>query len=51
MTFFEVYVNTPLEICEQRDPKGLYAKARAGSSPTSQVSVPSTRHRGTPTSN
>ena len=30
MTFFEVYVNTPLEICEQRDPKGLYAKARAG---------------------
>ena len=33
MTFFEVYVNTPLEICEQRDPKGLYAKARAGELP------------------
>ncbi|MCS7304588.1 MAG: adenylyl-sulfate kinase [Thermoguttaceae bacterium] len=28
--FIEVYVNTPLEICEQRDPKGLYKKARAG---------------------
>ncbi|MBB4079270.1 adenylylsulfate kinase [Lewinella aquimaris] len=28
--FFEVYVNTPLEICERRDVKGLYAKARAG---------------------
>jgi sulfate adenylyltransferase len=25
-----VYVSTPLEICEQRDRKGLYAKARAG---------------------
>jgi bifunctional enzyme CysN/CysC len=28
--FFEVFVDTPIEICEQRDPKGLYAKARAG---------------------
>lgn len=28
--FFEVFVNTPIELCEQRDPKGLYAKARAG---------------------
>jgi bifunctional enzyme CysN/CysC len=28
--FVEVYVDTPLEICEQRDPKGLYRKARAG---------------------
>jgi adenylyl-sulfate kinase len=27
--FFEVFVNAPLPICEQRDPKGLYAKARA----------------------
>lgn len=27
--FVEVYVNAPLEVCEQRDPKGLYAKARA----------------------
>ncbi|MFN3341096.1 MAG: adenylyl-sulfate kinase [Flavobacteriales bacterium] len=28
--FYEVYVNTPLVICEQRDVKGLYKKARAG---------------------
>ncbi|HET6925111.1 MAG TPA: bifunctional sulfate adenylyltransferase/adenylylsulfate kinase, partial [Candidatus Saccharimonadales bacterium] len=28
--FIEVYVNTPLEVCEQRDRKGLYAAARAG---------------------
>lgn len=28
--FLEVYVNTPLEVCETRDPKGLYKKARAG---------------------
>ena len=28
--FVEVYVSTPLEVCEQRDRKGLYAKARAG---------------------
>lgn len=27
----EVYVNTPLDICEARDPKGLYAKARRSS--------------------
>lgn len=28
--FIEVYVNAPLSVCEQRDPKGLYHKARAG---------------------
>ena len=28
--FFEVYVDTPLEVCEERDVKGLYHKARAG---------------------
>jgi sulfate adenylyltransferase len=28
--FIEVYVSTPLEVCESRDRKGLYAKARAG---------------------
>ncbi|VTR97418.1 adenylylsulfate kinase : Adenylyl-sulfate kinase OS=gamma proteobacterium BDW918 GN=cysC PE=3 SV=1: APS_kinase [Gemmata massiliana] len=27
--FIEVYVNTPIEVCEQRDPKGLYKQARA----------------------
>lgn len=30
MPFIEVYVNTPIATCEQRDPKGLYKKARAG---------------------
>ncbi|MFG1497436.1 adenylyl-sulfate kinase [Saccharospirillum sp. HFRX-1] len=28
--FIEVYLNTPLEVCEERDPKGLYKKAREG---------------------
>jgi bifunctional enzyme CysN/CysC len=31
--FVEIFVNTPLEICEIRDPKGLYKKARAGELP------------------
>jgi bifunctional enzyme CysN/CysC len=30
LPFLEVFVDTPLEVCEARDPKGLYAKARAG---------------------
>lgn len=30
ITFAEVHVATPLHVCEQRDPKGLYAKARSG---------------------
>jgi adenylylsulfate kinase-like enzyme len=28
--FIEIYIDTPIQICEQRDPKGLYKKARAG---------------------
>jgi adenylyl-sulfate kinase len=28
--FIEVYLSAPLEVCERRDPKGLYARARAG---------------------
>ena len=28
--FIEIYLSTPLAVCEERDPKGLYAKARAG---------------------
>ena len=28
--FLEVFVDAPLEVCEERDPKGLYARARAG---------------------
>ncbi|MEC8423684.1 MAG: adenylyl-sulfate kinase [Myxococcota bacterium] len=31
--FIEVFVDAPLSTCEERDPKGLYAKARAGSIP------------------
>jgi adenylyl-sulfate kinase len=30
LPFLEVWMDTPLEVCEQRDPKGLYARARAG---------------------
>jgi len=30
LPFVEVFVDTPLEMCEARDPKGLYARARAG---------------------
>jgi bifunctional enzyme CysN/CysC len=30
LPFVEVFVDTPLEICEARDPKGMYARARAG---------------------
>ena len=33
LDFVEVFVDTPLEECERRDPKGLYAKARAGEIP------------------
>jgi len=33
IAFFEVFVDTPLEVCEQRDPKGLYKLARAGKLP------------------
>ena len=32
-TFVEVYVNASVDVCEQRDPKGLYKKARAGQIP------------------
>jgi bifunctional enzyme CysN/CysC len=31
--FVEIFVDTPLAVCEQRDPKGLYKKARAGQLP------------------
>ena len=30
LPFLEVFIDTPLEVCEARDPKGLYAKARGG---------------------
>jgi len=39
--FVEVYVSTPLEVCEQRDVKGLYKKARSGQLPNmSGISSP-----------
>jgi bifunctional enzyme CysN/CysC len=31
--FAEIFVDTPIEVCEQRDPKGLYKKARSGEIP------------------
>jgi len=31
--YIEVFVNTPLKVCEERDPKGLYKKARSGEIP------------------
>ncbi len=31
--FYEIFVNCPIEVCEQRDPKGLYKKARSGEIP------------------
>jgi adenylyl-sulfate kinase len=33
LCFLEVFVDAPLELCERRDPKGLYARARAGELP------------------
>jgi bifunctional enzyme CysN/CysC len=46
--FIEVYVDTPIEICEARDPKGLYKLARAGKLPNltgiaAHTSLPSRR--------
>ncbi|WP_419838822.1 adenylyl-sulfate kinase [Candidatus Poriferisodalis sp.] len=39
--FIEVFVDTPLDVCEARDPKGLYVKARAGEIPDfSGISAP-----------
>jgi len=39
--FVEVFIDTPIEVCEARDPKGLYQKARAGEIPDfSGISAP-----------
>jgi Adenylylsulphate kinase len=43
--FVLVYVATPLDVCERRDPKGLYAQARAGCCLSSPVSL---THMGSP---
>lgn len=40
-SFHEIHIDTPLEVCEQRDVKGLYAKARSGQIPDfSGISAP-----------
>lgn len=33
LRFYEIFIDTPIEICEQRDPKGLYRQAREGKIP------------------
>ena len=39
--FVEIFIDTPVEVCEERDPKGLYKKARAGEIPNfTGVSAP-----------
>ena len=43
--FLEVYVDTPLEVCMQRDPKGIYAKARRGKRQMFRAFRRSTRRR------
>jgi sulfate adenylyltransferase len=48
--FILVHVATPLEICEARDRKGLYARARAGCSSSSPASPTRTSRRPTPRS-
>lgn len=54
--FFEVYVSTPLAICEQRDVKGMYRKARTGrisdfTGITSEYESPENPHHTIDTSN
>ena len=44
LKFFEIYVATPLDVCEQRDPKGLYKKARAGIIKGFAFTIPDSRH-------
>ena len=41
LPFVEVFVDAPLSVVEQRDPKGLYKKARAGEIKGASLSVPS----------
>ena len=49
LPFIEVYVDTPIETCEQRDPKGLYKKARGRrAARASPASTTPTRPRSSP---
>ena len=43
--FLEVFVDTPLAVAEERDPKGLYKKARSGQLPTLRVSIVIMKYR------
>ena len=43
--FLEIYVNTPIEECERRDVKRLYAKARKGDQKILQAFRPHSKHR------
>ena len=46
--FLEVHVNTPIQVCEERDPKGMYKLARAGELPAfTGVSAPYEAAAGT----
>jgi len=45
--FIEIYVSTPLEVCESRDPKGLYRKARSVEIKTFLVSQAFMNHQFT----
>lgn len=54
--FIEVYMDTPINICEERDPKGLYKKARAGEIKNftgidSEYEIPTTPHLSINTGN
>ena len=46
--FIEVFIDTPIDECRRRDPKGLYARADAGRSATSPASIRPTRRRSQP---
>ncbi len=45
LVFVEVFVDTPIEVCEQRDPKGLYTRPERASSPASPGSTTPTKRR------
>ena len=49
LPYAEIFVDTSLEECERRDPKGLYARARSGQLPGSLASTPPTRCPRPPT--
>jgi adenylylsulfate kinase-like enzyme len=48
LPFIEIHVNTPIETCEQRDPKGLYRRRAPDSSRASPASTTPTSRRSIP---